>query len=199
MAQHLKKIRELCDVIFDRHGPAKQGMWRGLRALKYPTDMMLYSEMIFENKPDFIIETGLRFGGSALFYADVCRLANRGKVISVEIDEQYKAPKHTRLEVIYGDSVSKTVVEKIAELVRGKHVMVILDSDHSPQHIYSELKAYAPMLQVDDYVVVEDLHALDGGIAVSRFLQENSNFKRDKHAEKYGIHCAAGGFIKRVS
>lgn len=199
MAEHLKQIRHLCKIIFDRFGPAKQGMWRGHRALKYPTDLMLYSEMIFENKPDFIIETGLRYGGSALFYADVCRLANHGKVICVEIDEKYEAPKHTRLQVIYGDSVSEDVMTQIKKIVTGKRVMVILDSDHSLQHIYAELCAYAPLLSVGDYIVAEDLYAADGEVAVHKFLQNNPNFKRDKKIEKYGIHCAAGGFIKRVS
>lgn len=199
MAKHLKQMRDLCNIIYGQKGPAKKGMWRGVRALKYPTDLMLYSEMIFENKPDFIIETGTRYGGSALFFADCCRLVNKGKVISVEISEDYEPPKHARLTTIKGDSVSEEVVEQIAKTVEGKSVMIILDSDHSPQHIYKELKAYAPLLQVGDYIIAEDLYALDGTVGVFKFLEKNPDFKRVKEIEKYGIHAAAGGFIQRVS
>jgi cephalosporin hydroxylase len=199
MAAHLKRMRELCNIIYGKRGPAKTGMWRGVRALKYPTDLMLYGEMIFDNKPDFIIETGMRYGGSVLFYADMCRLANKGKVISIENDEQWESPKHTRLDVIYGDSVAEDVIKQVADKVEGKSVMIILDSSHHPDHVYKELCAYTSMLQIGDYIIVEDLDALEAHVSVVKFLDKHQNFRRDKSAEKYGIHCAAGGFIKRVS
>lgn len=199
MAEHLRRIREMCKLIYGKRGPAKTATWRGIRALKFPTDLILYAEMIFDKKPDFIIETGLRDGGSALFYADMCRLANKGKVVAIEIDEKWEKPTHTRLQVIYGDSASQEVVKEVSGLVEGKSVLIILDSDHSPDHIYKELCAYAPLLQVGDYIIAEDLHALEGGIAVAKFLDKNANFKRIKDVEKYGIHCGAGGFIRRMS
>lgn len=196
--KQIDKVRELAAQVFHKRGPVKQGTWRGHRVIKYPTDLLTYAELIHELKPDFIIETGLKYGGSALFLADICRLNNKGKVISIEVDENCIAPKHTKLEVIYGDSTSKPVIDKVASKVGDKACLVILDSDHSKKHISAELEAYSQLVAVGGYIIAEDLYHDGGHQAVGKFLENHPEFELDCSVEKYGIHCAAGGFLKRV-
>lgn len=189
----------MTELVYDKTGPAKDGIWRGYRSLKYPTDLFLYADIIHNQKPDFIIETGTRFGGSALFLADVCRLENKGKVISVEIEETYDHPTHTRLTIIKGDSAGEEVLDQIKEIVGNGSVLVILDSDHSPKHVMKELQAYSEFCTVGDYMVAEDIMKAEAYKSVSIFLKScKGRFERDKSVEKYGILCGRDGFLKRV-
>lgn len=200
--QIMDDIEKLSQLVYSRRGPAKIGVWRGYRCLKYGTDLMLYAEMIHTLKPDFIIETGTRFGGSALFLADMCELEGRGEVITVDIEPEYEGvtpPDHPRLTKIIGNSVAQEVLAEIKERVAGKHVLVILDSDHQKEHLRAELEAYAPLLKVGDYLIAEDIYMEEGYLATRRFLKENSQkFRRDKDIEKYGIHCGRDGFFVRI-
>lgn len=194
----LEMLKDAAQFAFHKRGPAKHGKWRGVRAIRYPTDLILYAEIIQEQKPDLIVETGTRYGGTALFLADMCRLNNHGKVISIDIDDQFGTPpEHTRLTCLRGGSTSTDIVEQVYEQ-NAERVMVILDSDHSPQHIYRELLCYAPLIHVGGYIIAEDLRSENGHKAVKRFLSEHDNFALDKDAGKYGIHAGEGGFLKRV-
>ena len=191
-------LKDAAQYALHRRGPAKRGSWRGVRAIRYPTDLMLYAEIIMEQKPDLIVETGTRYGGTALFLADVCRLINHGRVVSIDIDGQFgEVPQHTRLTCLRGDSVSPEIVEKVYAKA-GKSALVILDSDHSPAHVAAELKAYAPLLAVGNYIIAEDLKSEGAHVSVMRFLRKNKQFALDKNCGKYGIHAGEGGFIKRV-
>lgn len=195
----LENIKKLSEAVFSKRGPVKMGSWRGVRAIRYPTDLIVYAEIIHEQKPDLIVETGTRYGGTALFLADMCRLNNKGKVISIEIDEQYEAQKHPKLTNIRGSSIAPEVVEQVKESAK-ETALVILDSDHSAEHVSAELNAYAPLIHIGGYIIVEDIYAEENTPhAVEIFLKKNPNFVRDTDAEKYGIHAARDGFLKRVS
>lgn len=194
----LQMLKDAAQFALHRRGPAKHGQWRGVRAIRYPTDLMLYAEIIQEQKPDLIVETGTRYGGTALFLADMCRLNNHGKVISIDIDDQFGVPpEHTRLTCLRGDSASPDILEQVIEAA-GKTALVILDSDHAPSHIYRELLSYAPLIHVGGYMIAEDLWSENGHKAIRRFLSEHDNFVLDKDAGKYGIHAGEGGFLKRI-
>lgn len=196
--ENVEFLKGMNNAVFSKRGLVKTGSWRGVRAIKYPTDLMLYAEIIFEQKPDLIIETGTRYGGAALFYADMCKLQNYGKVVTIEIDEQFESPKHQKITTIIGSSLATETLEKVAKLEKDT-ALVILDSDHSPEHIYAELVAYAPFVHIGGYIVVEDAFAQDGYSAIDKFLAENPNFVVDREIERYGIHAAQGGFLKRIS
>jgi cephalosporin hydroxylase len=127
----------------------------------------------------------------------MCKLQNYGKVVSIEIDEQFGTPKHQKLTAIIGDSISDDVKEKVYKQAK-ETALVILDSDHSPEHIYKELVAYAPLVHIGGYIIVEDALQQNGIEGVNKFLAENTNFKTDKEIERYGIHAACDGFLKRV-
>ena len=138
----------------------KRLSYRGVRTLKNPLDMWNYQEIIAEHGIEWIVETGTRHGGSALFFADL--LAARGAsglVISVDIDHaSLQAPRHERLRLLKGDSAAPEVVNAVKALLPADRppMFVILDSDHRKAHVLRELAAYVPLMQSGDYLVVED-------------------------------------------
>ena len=146
----------------------KKGIWknlhyRGVRTLKLPLDMWNYQELIFENDIGWVLETGTRHGGSALFFADLLESGARsGRVISVDVTHETldaTVLHHSRLELLLGDSADPETIAKIQKLIpknRSAGVLLILDSDHSKHHVLRELNALIPLLRHGDYVVVED-------------------------------------------
>jgi cephalosporin hydroxylase len=138
----------------------KRMHYRGVRILKFPADLWNYQEIFSERRIDWVLETGTRHGGSALFFADLLEL-NRasGRVISLDIDGISNAVgMHPRIDFLTGDSASPA----IADLVRSKlpaqrgPLFAILDSDHRAAHVLRELEQYVPQLRKGDYLVVED-------------------------------------------
>jgi len=138
----------------------KRLSYRGVRTLKNPLDMWNYQEIIAEHGIEWVLETGTRHGGSALFFADL--LAARGAsglVISVDVDhDSLQISDHQKLRLLKGDSASPAILKAIRALLPGQRapMFVILDSDHRKAHVSRELGAYVPLMQSGDYLVVED-------------------------------------------
>ena len=134
--------------------------YRGVRTLKLPLDMWNYQEIIVERRIEWVLETGTRHGGSALFFADL--LAARGAsglVISIDVEhESLQITGHPRLRLLMGDSASPLMVAQVARMLPKPRapLFVILDSDHRKAHVLRELEAYVPLMQAGDYLVVED-------------------------------------------
>jgi cephalosporin hydroxylase len=142
-------------------GNVWKGMtWHGIRTLKLPSDIWNYQEIIFERRIEHVIETGTRHGGSAVFFAET--LAARGAlgpVVSVDVDANSRQIKGCEgVHFLIGDSGSPAVVAQAFELLptRRGALFLILDSDHSRDHVLRELRAWVPMLRTGDYLVVED-------------------------------------------
>jgi cephalosporin hydroxylase len=174
--------------------------------------------VIAEVRPDFIIEAGTFRGGSALYFAHVLEGLGlqRAKVITIDIhktiSEASALPlwrKHVRF--IHGSSTDPKLVARLAEHVRGKKVMVVLDSDHSKAHVLAELTAYAPMVSPDSYIIAEDtsLDAIPlvlgmGGsgpmAAVEEFLESEAGaaFLPDAAREVLVVTFHPGGWLRRV-
>jgi cephalosporin hydroxylase len=138
----------------------KRLSYRGVRTLKNPLDMWNYQEIIAEHGIEWVLETGTRHGGSALFFADL--LVARGAagfVISVDVDHaSLQISAHSHIRLLEGDSTSPQLVEKVRSLLPAKRapMFVILDSDHQKAHVLRELAAYVPLMKPGDYLVVED-------------------------------------------
>lgn len=130
--------------------------WLGTPVQKLPLDLWVYQEIIHEIKPDIIIETGTADGGSALFLSCICDMVGKGKVVTVDIVSKPR-PKHNRLTYISGSSTSDNIFATVNNHIQPNNkVMVILDSDHSKNHVAKEIALYSGLVSVGSYLIVED-------------------------------------------
>jgi cephalosporin hydroxylase len=185
-----------------------QATWLGAQALKNPLDLWVYQEIVFETKPDLIVETGTYRGGSALYLATICDLVGAGEVLSIDIEplrDDY--PEHPRITYLGGrSSTDEGVLAEVRARAEGRKALVILDSDHSQAHVEAELVAYAPLVPVGGYVIVEDSNIgqirkdlLPGPLeAIERFLQTTDEFEIDRTREKFLITFNPSGYLRRV-
>ncbi len=184
----------------------KQTYWFGVRALKNPMDMWVYQEILYETQPDILVETGTAEGGSALFFAHIFDLIGHGKVLTVDIEKQHNL-NHPRIQFFHGSSTDPAIFQKIERLCRNKKVMVVLDSDHSKEHVAEELQLYAPLVSKGCYLVMEDTllgqnFVITGGHksvihALREWLPQHPNFVRDKNREKFMSTFYPDGWLLR--
>jgi cephalosporin hydroxylase len=134
--------------------------YRGVRTLKLPSDMWNYQEIFAERRIQWVVETGTRHGGSALFFADLLLARGAaGFVVSVDVEhESLQISSHPKIRLVLGDSASPAVVDRVRQILPQARapMFVILDSDHRMPHVLRELEAYVPLMQAGDYLVVED-------------------------------------------
>lgn len=188
--------------------------WLGVLTRQNPMDIWVTQEIIVETKPDFIVETGTLYGGSALVWATILQHVNpRGRVISVDIEDLTKeAKKHPlwkeKVDFFLGSSVAPEILEKVRKRVVGKRVLVILDSDHRKEHVFKELSAYSPFVQVGGYIIVQDTNSNGHPVtpnsgpgpmeAVEEFLGINRHFESDLEKERLLFTFCPRGYLKRV-
>lgn len=183
--------------------------WLGTEVQKNPMDLMVYQEIIYQTKPDWIIDAGTYRGGSALFFASICDLMEHGRVISIDINVLEGRPQHKRIQYLLGSSISSEVLGKIRSLIApADKVMVSLDSDHSKEHVLKELKIYSHMVTVGNYLVVEDTDINGHPVlrnfgpgpmeALEDFLKENKDFVPDRSREKFLLTFNPKGYLRRV-
>lgn len=210
----------------------------GVPSMQYPVDNWTIQELIAEVRPEVIVETGTALGGSSLFYATILEsLGGPGEVITVDINNFHQATEmfrelwsaetpsrkppdwpdpsrfpawQKRVYFIQGDSVSKQVVDRVAGRVKGRRVLVTLDSLHTKEHVAKELAAYAPFVSVGSYLIVQDTHlnghpnrhwSLEGEgpwEAVEAFLKTHPEFQVDRGPEKHLISQNPSGYLKRI-
>ncbi len=141
-----------------------QFSWLGRPIIQLPEDMVRMQELIYEVKPDVIVETGVAHGGGQIFFASLCKLIGKGRVLGVDIEIR----PHNRatieahelsplITLIEGSSIDPAVIEKARGQIRpGESALVLLDADHAKDHVLRELEAYAPLVGVGSYIVVAD-------------------------------------------
>jgi cephalosporin hydroxylase len=138
--------------------------WLGIPAIQLPTDLVAMQEIIWAYKPEVIIETGVAHGGSLVFYASMLTLlGNNGFVVGVDIeirkhnrDVLESHPMYEKIKLVEGSSISSDIIAKIQSLVGNRRTLVVLDSDHSKDHVLQELYAYEKFVAVGGYIVVMD-------------------------------------------
>ena len=183
--------------------------WMGVPILKCPFDLWVYQEIIFEIKPDLIIECGTKFGGSAFYLASLCDLLNQGQVVTIDIVEFPHRPSHQRIRYLHGSSVSQEIVDRVKEIARGhQKVLVILDSDHSREHVLKELEIYHHLVSSGSYLIVEDSNINGHPVlpssgpgpfeAIAAFLNSNTHFNVDHGREKFLMSFNPSGYLKRT-
>ncbi|HST52672.1 MAG TPA: CmcI family methyltransferase [Pyrinomonadaceae bacterium] len=181
----------------------------GVPVAKCPLDLWVYQEIIHEVRPDVIVETGTAHGGSALYMAATCEMVGCGRVISVDLAARANLPRHPRVTYVEGSSVARETFESVRSQIRpGERVMVVLDSDHSRQHVLAELRLYGELVTPGSYLVVEDTnvhghpvfrsHGPGPHEAVADFLREDARFDADESREKFYMTFNPRGYLKRL-
>lgn len=184
--------------------------WFGHHTFKCPLDLWIYQEILVETRPDVIIETGTRFGGSAVFLASLCRLLGHGRVITIDIDDTTPRPEHDLVTYITGSSTEAATVEQVRAAVGdAQRCMVILDSDHRAEHVLRELQIYSEWVTKGCYLIAEDTNINGNPVfpdygdpgpaeAVDSFLATNADFVVDRSRERFLLTLHPGGFLRRV-
>lgn len=199
--------------------------WMGRPIIKFPSDIVATQQIVWDVKPDLIIETGIAHGGSLILSASLLEMiGGEGKVLGIDIDirehnrkEIEAHPMMKRIEMIEGSSVADDVMDKVrAAASKAKRVMVFLDSLHSHEHVYKELELYAPLVTVGSYLVLPDTfieyfpkgyyshnRPWDVGnnpmTAMRAFMQQNDDFEIDRDlCNKLMITEAFDGYLRRV-
>jgi cephalosporin hydroxylase len=142
---------------------ASMGVWRtggheqqhrGLRMWKTVDDLDRYRKVIADTAPEVLVETGTRWGGSAVWFADLGL-----EVVTVDIDQrasQDARGRSDRITWVESSSIDRSAVAEVSEVVAGRRCMVSLDSDHHASHVATEIESYAPLVTAGCYLVVED-------------------------------------------
>ena len=181
----------------------------GTEISKCPLDLWIYQEIIFDLRPDVIIETGTYLGGSALYMASICDLISHGRVLTIDIKEKDGRPHHERITYITGSSTSNSTVQKVKHEIEGcSSTMVVLDSDHTKYHVLNELNIYGDIVTKGSYLIVEDSnlngHPVEGDFgegpmeAIEEFLQKNDKYVVDKTKEKLLLTFNPNGYLRRI-
>ncbi len=182
--------------------------WFGIPTQKTPLDLFIYQEIVNEIKPNIIIETGTKYGGSALFLAHMLDILKKGRVITIDIEKE-KVPEHKRINYVIGSSVSDEVIRAVKAQIKNKQkVMVILDSDHHESYVLKELNVYSKLVTKGSYLIVEDTNINGNPVlpgfgpgpmeAVKEFLKENRDFIIDKSREKLYLTFNPQGYLKKI-
>jgi cephalosporin hydroxylase len=138
--------------------------WLGRPIIQLPDDMIRNQEAIYAIKPDIIIETGIAHGGSLIFYASIMEMMGKGQVIGLDIDIRAhnriaieSHPMFKRITMIEGSSTANETINAVKALIKPEDVvMLILDSDHSRDHVAAELEAYAGLVTSGSYILSQD-------------------------------------------
>jgi|GEM_PF-218226 len=185
----------------------KNCTYRGIKTFKNPLDMWIYQEIVNEIKPDIIIEIGSMYGGSTLFFADLLESIGKGNVISIDIQRHYYKAKHSRIIELTGDSASQEIVKQVYSICKDKSVLIIHDGEHSKVQVLKDIKAYADLVSLNSYFIVEDTAnefmsnnpLYEGPFeAVEEFLKNNTDFIVDNTRERYILTYSMNGFLKRI-
>ncbi|PCK84839.1 cephalosporin hydroxylase [Rhizobium sophoriradicis] len=213
-------------VTLDKYDYAYLWSWMGVPIIQMPADVMATQEVIWDTKPDIIIETGVARGGSMIFMASLLKVIGKGKVIGVDIDIRAhnrdsieSHPLSPLITLIEGPSTTAETLAKVkAEIPAGASVMVVLDSDHSRDHVLDELRSYGPLVTEGQYIVVADTLLGRGDMsqtptkrskiwypgdepyaALNAYLKETDRFETDEALNgKLVLSSSPGGYLKCI-
>jgi cephalosporin hydroxylase len=187
------------------HSQKREPRWRGVTVIKMPTDLMIYQQVIFENKPRWIIETGTKFGGSSLFFQDMLDLVGEGgHVITIDTDAKVDKPDG-RISYLSGNSINRDMVASVKSMVGDDSVMVVLDSNHARKHVKWELYHYASLVTSGQFLVIEDCYGRHSklygpGEARDWFLSSTRigrQFEQTNLDRQFLVGVCMGGWLRR--
>ena len=197
--------------------------WLGRPVIQLPQDLVAVQELIWDIQPELVVETGVAHGGSLIFHASVLNLlGGERRVIGIDIDirshNRRAIEQHflgARIDLVQGSSIDAKVAEKVFEMVRGRRVLLILDSNHTHEHVLRELELYTPLVSKGSYCVVFDtlIEYLPEALftdrpwrkgnspasAVAEFLRGCDRFEVDRSIDrKLLLSAAPGGYLRCI-
>lgn len=216
-----KKLTNSWFVRSVKHEYSYHFSWLGVPIIQYPQDVIAYQEIIWKVKPDLIIETGIARGGSLIFSASILEIIGKGKVLGIDIDihkENRKAverhPLSKRIHMLEGSSISSEIMRHVRRIADNKkRILVMLDSNHTHEHVLEELRLYSPFVSKGSYIIVFDsiigdlpdyLHKNrpwgrknNPKTAILQFLKENDRFRIDSETgNKLAITVSPYGYLR---
>jgi cephalosporin hydroxylase len=194
-------------VLSYTEGALDDTFWFGLPIQKSPLDCWVYQEILFELRPDLIVETGTYLGGSALFFAHICDLLGHGEVVTIDLQRRGTV-EHPRVTQLVGDALSREILDAVTERAsKVQRVLVVLDDDHSAPHVLRELSLYGTLVTPGSYLVVEDTnvnghpvmpgHGPGPHEAVEQFVRTNEDFMIDHGREKFLLTYFPDGWLRK--
>jgi len=206
----------------DRYGYSYQWTWLGLPIIQMPPDIVALQEVIWATKPQVIIETGVARGGSVIMSSSLLELIGEGEVVAVDIDIRAhnraaieEHPLAHRVHLIQGSSIDPDIVDAVRARTEGaERVMVVLDSNHTHEHVLAELEAYAPMVTPGQYLIVADTVVEHIPVqehrprpwgpgdnpmtALDAYVAEHPEFEPDRFTnDKLLMTSSPGGYLRR--
>ncbi len=181
--------------------------WFGHEMIKCPMDLWVYEELITEMKPDWVIETGTYRGGSALYLASILTMLGHGNVVTIDPYDYEGRPEHPRIRYLKGSSTDHDIQDQLTKLVGDGKCLVILDSDHSQEHVAQELQCFSRFVNEGGYLIVEDTNVNGHPVyrkhgpgpmeAVRDFLAKDARFKPDDRMERFLLTQNPRGYLRR--
>jgi cephalosporin hydroxylase len=212
-------------VAADAHDWSYQWSWLGLPIIQMPPDVLVLQELIWEHRPQVVVETGVARGGSVILSSSILQLIGEGTVVAVDIDirphnrEAIEThPLGHRVRLVEGSSTDPAIFEQVvAHVGDAERVMVVLDSNHTHDHVLDELRLYAPLVTPGQSLVVadtgiDDIPAADHRgtrpwgpgnsprSALQAYLREAGGFVEDRFVnDKLLVTASAGGYLRRTA
>jgi cephalosporin hydroxylase len=220
-----RRLRAVADdllVTSSRYRYSYNFTWLGRPIIQYPQDIVALQEVVWRVRPDVIVETGVAHGGSLVLSASLLELLGGDRFV-VGIDIEIRAhnrkaieshPLAGRIVLEEGSSTDPKVAERVAEHARGRRTMVVLDSNHTADHVLQELELYSPLVSPSSYLIVFDTVVErmpddffpdrpwgpgdSPATAVARFLESTDEFAVDDELDgKLLVTVAPGGYLRR--
>ena len=208
----------------DHYKWVHQTSWFGEPILNIPHDMFALQEIIYKTQPDYIIEVGVAWGGSLLFYSTLMEVLGGEKIIGIDIfvpdDLVERVGSHGRLsdriEWVVGSYIEEYTVNKVKEIIGdSRNTMILLDSYHTHDHVLKELQIYSRFIGKGSYLICGDTvvehipeqkhRAREWGpgnnpkTAVDEFLKQTDRFEADTHLENILLFtCNPGGYLRAI-
>lgn len=233
VGENVRRLKDDADLqalgrLFARFtGPAKYSYnfsWLGRPIIQFPQDMIAIQEIIWRTRPQVVVETGIARGGSLIFSASILELmGGEGRVIGVDVDirphnrQAIEAhPLSKRIRMIQGSSIDRAIADEVKKACGGaERILVILDSNHTHEHVLAELDLYSPLVRKGSYLIVLDTLIDDmpddffpdrpwgkgnnPKTAVHAFLKKNDRFRIDREMEaKLLITVGPQGYLECV-
>lgn len=209
-------FRRIVNTLFhiDWYHHAPKLSFLGVGTLQNPMDMWVKQEILFDVKPEVVVECGTHRGGTALYYAHLLSaIAPESRIITIDVEDRVKeAGEHSLFRKyvtrLMGDSKSEAVVGQVEEATRGKRTLVILDSWHERDHVRREMELYGKFVTPGSYMIVEDTNVHGHPVgwsygpgpfeAVEDFLRTHDEFVVDRARERMMFTYFPNGWLKRV-